>query len=112
MPERSSPSRPLIGERMGPCSLSRFASVHFGTAVIGSAWPWYETSLSASARRRPCVKQRLNLAHVARVATLGEMTASIAHEINQPLAAVVNNASACLRWLAAPTWRRPASLPR
>ena len=41
------------------------------------------------------------LAHVTRVAMLGEMTASIAHEINQPLAAVVNNASACLRWLAA-----------
>ena len=38
---------------------------------------------------------------MTRVATLGEMTASIAHEINQPLAAVVNNASACLRWLAA-----------
>ncbi len=42
------------------------------------------------------------LAHVTRVTTLGEMTASIAHEINQPLAAVVNNASACLRWLAGP----------
>ena len=41
------------------------------------------------------------LAHVARVATLGEMTASIAHEINQPLGAIVNNANACLRWLAA-----------
>src|SRR5262249_45732477 len=41
------------------------------------------------------------LAHVTRVATLGEMTASIAHEINQPLAALVNNASACLHWLAA-----------
>ncbi len=41
------------------------------------------------------------LAHVTRMATLGELTASIAHEINQPLAAVVNNASACLRWLAA-----------
>ena len=41
------------------------------------------------------------LAHVARVATLGEMTASIAHEINQPLGAVVNSASACLRWLDA-----------
>ena len=41
------------------------------------------------------------LAHVTRVATLGEMTASIAHEINQPLSAVVNSASACLRWLEA-----------
>ena len=46
-------------------------------------------------------KAQAELAHVARVATLGEMTASISHEINQPLAAVVNNASACLRWLAA-----------
>jgi C4-dicarboxylate-specific signal transduction histidine kinase len=41
------------------------------------------------------------LAQVTRVAALGELTASIAHEINQPLAAVVNNASGCLRWLAA-----------
>lgn len=46
-------------------------------------------------------KTQLELAHVARVATLGELTASIAHEINQPLGAIVNNAGACLRWLAA-----------
>ena len=46
-------------------------------------------------------KTQAELAHVTRVTTLGEMTASIAHEVNQPLAAVVNNASACLRWLAA-----------
>lgn len=39
------------------------------------------------------------LAHVARVATLGELTASIAHEVNQPLAAVVTNGEAGLRWL-------------
>ena len=45
-------------------------------------------------------KTQAELAHVTRVTTLGEMTASIAHEINQPLAAVVNNAGACLRWLA------------
>jgi PAS domain S-box-containing protein len=41
------------------------------------------------------------LAHVTRVATLGELAASIAHEINQPLGAIVNNASACLNWLKA-----------
>ncbi len=40
------------------------------------------------------------LAHVTRVATVGELTASIAHEINQPLAAVVTNANASLRWLS------------
>jgi PAS domain S-box-containing protein len=39
------------------------------------------------------------LAHVTRVATLGEFAASIAHEINQPLAGVVTNGQACLRWL-------------
>src|SRR5262249_23041436 len=40
------------------------------------------------------------LAHVTRVTTLGEMTASIAHEINQPLAAAITNSKTCLRWLA------------
>jgi len=45
----------------------------------------------------------IELAHVNRVTTMGQLAASIAHEINQPLAAVVNNASACLRWLTDPT---------
>jgi PAS domain S-box-containing protein len=40
-----------------------------------------------------------NLAHVARVTTLGELAASIAHEVNQSLAGVIANAAACLRWL-------------
>ena len=44
-------------------------------------------------------KARMELAHVTRVTTLGELTASIAHEVNQPLAAVVANADAALRWL-------------
>jgi C4-dicarboxylate-specific signal transduction histidine kinase len=47
------------------------------------------------------LKAQAELAHVSRVATMGELTASIAHEINQPLSAVANNASACLRWLVA-----------
>jgi PAS domain S-box-containing protein len=41
-----------------------------------------------------------DLAHVTRVTTMGELTASIAHEINQPLSAIVNNANACRRLLA------------
>jgi PAS domain S-box-containing protein len=44
-------------------------------------------------------KAQAELAHVTRVTTLGELTASIAHEINQPLAAIVANAEACLSWL-------------
>ncbi|HZC94550.1 MAG TPA: PAS domain-containing protein [Bradyrhizobium sp.] len=44
-------------------------------------------------------KAQAELAHVTRVTTLGELTASIAHEVNQPLAAVIANAEACLRWM-------------
>ena len=46
-------------------------------------------------------KARSELAHVARVTTLGALTASIAHEVNQPLAGIITNASTCLRMLAA-----------
>jgi PAS domain S-box-containing protein len=41
------------------------------------------------------------LAHISRVTTLGELTASIAHEVNQPIAGVVTNAEAALGWLGA-----------
>jgi PAS domain S-box-containing protein len=44
-------------------------------------------------------KVQAELAHVTRITTLGQLTASIAHEVNQPLAAIVANAGACLRWL-------------
>jgi PAS domain S-box-containing protein len=43
---------------------------------------------------------RVALAHAGRVATLGELTASIAHEINQPLTGIVTNGEAALRWLS------------
>src|SRR5205807_78490 len=45
-------------------------------------------------------KAQGELAHVTRVMTMGELTASIAHEVNQPLSAIVTNSNACLRWLA------------
>jgi len=44
-------------------------------------------------------KARAELAHVSRMTAMGELVASIAHEVNQPLGAVVANANACLRWL-------------
>jgi PAS domain S-box-containing protein len=44
---------------------------------------------------------RSELAHVARVTSLGALTASIAHEVNQPLSGIITNASTCLRMLAA-----------
>jgi PAS domain S-box-containing protein len=42
---------------------------------------------------------RADLAYVSRVTTMGELTASLAHEVNQPIAAAVTNAKTCLRWL-------------
>jgi C4-dicarboxylate-specific signal transduction histidine kinase len=46
-------------------------------------------------------KLQAGLAHASRVTILGELTASLAHEVNQPLAGVVSSADACLHWLAA-----------
>ena len=55
--------------------------------------------IRADHAERALRKAQAELAHVTRVTMLGEMTASIAHEVNQPLAAVIANAEACLRWL-------------
>src|SRR6476646_10233236 len=54
------------------------------------------------------------LAQVARLTTMGELAASIAHEISQPLAAVVSYGNGALRWLAQapPIWRRRKRLSR
>jgi PAS domain S-box-containing protein len=56
-----------------------------------------EERLRASEQR--FLDAQMELAHVTRITTLGELAGSIAHEVNQPLAAVVTNAEACLRWL-------------
>jgi C4-dicarboxylate-specific signal transduction histidine kinase len=56
-------------------------------------------SIRADQAEQALRKAQAELAHVTRVTTLGELTASIAHEINQPLAAVIANADACLGWL-------------
>jgi len=48
-------------------------------------------------------EREAELTHVTRVMTIGELTASIAHEVNQPLAAIVTNGNACLRWLGGAT---------
>jgi PAS domain S-box-containing protein len=44
-----------------------------------------------------------DLAHINRVSMMGELAASVAHEVNQPLTGIVSNGSACLRWLAGDT---------
>ncbi len=70
---------------------------------LGKIVKWYGTSTDIEDRKRGeeiLRKSQAELAHVTRVMTMGELAASIAHEVNQPLAAIVNNGSACLRWLA------------
>jgi PAS domain S-box-containing protein len=56
-----------------------------------------EEKLRASEQR--FMDAQMELARVTRMTTLGELTASIAHEVNQPLSGVIANAEACLRWL-------------
>src|SRR6266498_1990295 len=68
----------------------------------GKIVKWYGASGDIEDRKRAeeaLSKSQAELAHVTRVTTMGELAASIAHEVNQPLSAIVNNGSACLRWL-------------
>lgn len=61
-----------------------------------------ETNTDIEERRQAqdkLAKAQAELAHVSRVSTLGELAASIAHEVNQPLAAIVTSGEAALRWL-------------
>ena len=64
----------------------------FGTVVDLHDWKEAQQALHMT---------RAELARVSRVTTMGELAASIAHEVNQPLTAVINNSNACLRLLAA-----------
>ena len=73
-------------------SMGRFASTAYQAAESVEV-----IKLEIAARER--VKVELELAHANRVETIGHLSASIAHEITQPVAAAVNNASAGLRWL-------------
>jgi PAS domain S-box-containing protein len=60
------------------------------------------TSMDISASKR-AEEAQADLAHVSRVTTMGELTASLAHEMKQPIAAAAINASTCLRWLEGDT---------
>jgi PAS domain S-box-containing protein len=57
----------------------------------------------AEEERERLREAQADLARVNRVTTMGELTASLAHEVNQPIGAAVTNASTCVRWLAGDT---------
>jgi len=66
-----------------------------GRIVLGAVMDVTERKRAEEALR----EAQANLARVSRVTTMGELTASLAHEIRQPIAAAVTNAKTCLRWL-------------
>jgi len=69
-----------------------------GLEVIGAV-----TDITESKRAQDALRtSQAELAHVNRVMTMGELAASIAHEVNQPLSAIVLNGNACIRWLSGP----------
>src|ERR1700674_4188418 len=73
---------------------------------LGNIVKWYGTGLEIEDRKRAeeALRQaQADLEQVNRVTTMGELTASLAHEVNQPIAAAVTNANTCLRWLARDT---------
>jgi C4-dicarboxylate-specific signal transduction histidine kinase len=59
-----------------------------------------QLEIKVSERSAALMQTQAELAHLSRALSMGELTASIAHEINQPLAAVVANGHACLQWLS------------
>lgn len=75
------------------CVRAADGSVEFFVALVQDMTERLQTD---EALRRA----REQLAHVSRMATMGELVASIAHEISQPLAAIVGNGHAAVRWLA------------
>jgi PAS domain S-box-containing protein len=94
------------------CRLRRFDGVYRWFQVLGQAARdsagrvarWYGLLIDIDDRKNMEEALRSSQARLSRAiqtATVGEFAAAIAHEINQPLAAVVTNGQACLRWLAA-----------
>src|SRR5882672_150869 len=70
--------------------------------VVGTQLDVTERKLAEEERER--LRQlQADLAHISRVSTMGELTASLAHEIKQPISAAITNAKTCLRWLGRDT---------
>ncbi len=79
------------------------AFVHF-SILLGRKLVTQERLLAEVAERKRAEeslrKAQDDLARISRITTMGELAASIAHEVNQPLSGIVINGNACLRWLA------------
>jgi len=76
---------------------------HLGRRFLINAARDISDRVRADEQREKLRQLEAEIAHLDRLSMLGELTASIAHEVNQPLSGVVSNGSACLRWLSGET---------
>jgi signal transduction histidine kinase len=84
-----------------PFELPRLVLFVLAAVLVGSLSAAQRRSMQSLRKAEEALREtQSELAHVTRVMTMGELAASIAHEVNQPLAGVVINGNACLRWLA------------
>ena len=97
-----SSSRPNLSHTVNISSLGTLGIGIVTLIVLGLAvlTCTVERQLDAQKYHLSLAQSTMELAHMNRLATAGQLAASIAHEINQPLAAVVANGHACLRWLS------------
>ncbi len=91
-------------ERQLPGRATAWLRIHIALVAGTTEFPRFliafcEDNSERKRTEEALIAARANLAHAARLTTIGELTASIAHELNQPLSAIVTNSNACLRWL-------------
>src|SRR5882724_1359344 len=91
---------PFLSLAVAEKEVPRFVVFVLAAVLVGSLSAAQRRSIQ-SLRRAEEVRRGMQaeLAQVTRVMTMGELAASIAHEVNQPLAGIVINGNACLRWL-------------
>ncbi len=83
-----------------PATYLRFAVFQAAALLITGLMEMKRRVEESRNRAEEALRQaQADLAHVNRVTTMGELTASLAHEVNQPIAAAVTDANTCLRWL-------------
>src|SRR5882757_3783607 len=89
-----------VAPAVEPAVFLRFAVFFIASLVITGLMEIKRRVEEARNRTEDALrKAQSDLAHVSRVTTMGELTASLAHEVNQPIAAAVTDANTCLRWL-------------
>jgi C4-dicarboxylate-specific signal transduction histidine kinase len=86
----------FLSPATGPAPATAIINMFISLAAIGLTSFLVLRSQSAEVALR---QAHANLAHVNRVTTMGELTASLAHEVNQPITAALTDANSCLRWL-------------